>query len=127
MPDCHGRTRTLRARWTRVRSRSSPLRLSPTREAEIVDELSQHLDDRYRELIAGGASPDEADAADARRVPRAATSWHSTWRRCGRRTRRRRSTPGAPTGHVFSDLWQDLRYAARMFCEAAAASPRRRS
>ena len=35
-------------------------RLSPAREAEIVDELSQHLDDRYRELIAGGASPEEA-------------------------------------------------------------------
>ena len=23
-------------------------------------------------------------------------------------------TPGAPTGHVLTDLWQDLRYAARM-------------
>lgn len=43
-----------------VRPRLSSLRLSPTREAEIVEELSQHLDDRWRELIAGGASPDEA-------------------------------------------------------------------
>ena len=42
-----------------VRPRLSSLRLSPTRESEIVDELSQHLDDRWRELIAGGASPDE--------------------------------------------------------------------
>ena len=47
--------------WAReVRTRLSSLRLSPTREAEIVEELSQHLDDRWRELIAGGASPDEA-------------------------------------------------------------------
>ena len=47
--------------WTQhVRPRLSGLRLSPTREAEIVEELSQHLDDRYRELIAGGMSPDEA-------------------------------------------------------------------
>jgi hypothetical protein len=38
----------------------SSLRLSPTREAEIVDELSQHLEDRYRELISGGASPEDA-------------------------------------------------------------------
>ena len=38
-----------------VRARLSSLRLSATREAEIVDELSQHLDDRYWELIAGGA------------------------------------------------------------------------
>jgi len=37
---------SLRARWAReVRTRLSPLRLSPVREAEIVDELSQHLDD----------------------------------------------------------------------------------
>ena len=43
-----------------IRPRLSSLRLSPTRENEIVDELSQHLDDRWRELIAGGASPDEA-------------------------------------------------------------------
>ena len=50
-----------RALWTReVRARLSSLRLSPTRETEIVDELSQHLEDRYGELIAGGASPEEA-------------------------------------------------------------------
>ena len=24
-------------------------------------------------------------------------------------------TPGASTGHVLSDLWQDLRYTARVF------------
>jgi len=42
-----------------VRPRLSSLRLSPTRETEIVEELSQHLDDRWRELMAGGASPDE--------------------------------------------------------------------
>ena len=47
--------------WSQhVRPRLSGLRLSPTREAEIVEELSQHLEDRYRELIAGGMSPDEA-------------------------------------------------------------------
>ena len=43
-----------------VRPRLSSLRLSPTREHEIVDELSQHLDDRWRELVAGGASEDDA-------------------------------------------------------------------
>ena len=41
-------------RWQQeVRARLSSLRLSPTREAEIVEELSQHLDDRYGELIRG--------------------------------------------------------------------------
>ncbi|HMF60120.1 MAG TPA: hypothetical protein VK595_07105 [Vicinamibacterales bacterium] len=43
-----------------MRPRLASLRLSPTRENEIVDEPSQHLDDRYRELMAGGASIDDA-------------------------------------------------------------------
>jgi putative ABC transport system permease protein len=48
--------------WTQhVRPRLSGLRLSPAREAEIVEELSQHLEDRYQELLAGGMSPDEAE------------------------------------------------------------------
>ncbi|MDO8678222.1 MAG: ABC transporter permease [Acidobacteriota bacterium] len=52
---------SLRARWEQeVRTRLSELQLSPSREAEIVDELSQHLDDHWRELIAGGTPPDEA-------------------------------------------------------------------
>jgi hypothetical protein len=32
-----------------VRPRLSTLRLSPGREAEIIEELSQHLDDRWRD------------------------------------------------------------------------------
>ena len=36
-----------------LRRRLSELRLSPAREAEIVEELSQHLDDRYEELSRG--------------------------------------------------------------------------
>ena len=43
-----------------LRPRLSSLRLSPAREHEIVQELSQHLEDRWRELVAGGASEDEA-------------------------------------------------------------------
>jgi putative ABC transport system permease protein len=34
--------------------RLAPLKLSPTREAEIADELAQHLEDRYQELVALG-------------------------------------------------------------------------
>ena len=41
-------------------ARLAPLRLRPEREAEIVDELAQHLDDHVRELRAGGAEQDEA-------------------------------------------------------------------
>ena len=40
--------------------RLAPLKLSPTREAEIVEEIEQHLDDRYQDLLSEGLSPDTA-------------------------------------------------------------------
>src|SRR5258706_11219829 len=36
------------------------LKLEPTREAAIIEELAQHLDDSYEALLAGGATPAEA-------------------------------------------------------------------
>jgi putative ABC transport system permease protein len=47
--------------WKRhIRSRLASLHLSPSREDEIVQELSQHLEDRWQELVTGGTSADEA-------------------------------------------------------------------
>src|SRR5262245_22774977 len=47
--------------WTPdIRARLAAVSLAPAREAEVVEELSQHLDDRWRDLVAGGVSPDEA-------------------------------------------------------------------
>ena len=43
-----------------IRRRLAPLRLSSAREAEIADELAQHLEDRYQELLATGQSEDGA-------------------------------------------------------------------
>src|SRR5262245_58477807 len=100
--------------WTQhVRPRLASLRLSPTREAEIVEELSQHLEDRYRELISGGATPDEATL-----LALADFSEGNYLARYMAPLRQAHSsapiTAGAPRGHLFSDLWQDLRYAARI-------------
>ena len=36
------------------------VKLAPTREAKIIEELSQHLEDRYKELLRGGATAEEA-------------------------------------------------------------------
>ncbi len=106
---------SLRTSWAReVRTRLSTLHLSPTREAEIVDELSQHLDDRYQEVIARGASPEEATRL-------ALADFQSGNLLAQRMAALRQAhvspaiTPGAPTGSLLNDLWQDLRYAARMF------------
>src|SRR5215470_14717105 len=46
-----------------ILKRLAGLKLSPTREAEIVEELGQHLEDRYRELISGGATDEQARRA----------------------------------------------------------------
>jgi putative ABC transport system permease protein len=40
--------------------RLAALKIEPAREAEIVEELSQHLEDRYSESLASGATPDDA-------------------------------------------------------------------
>ena len=99
--------------WTQqVRPRLAGLRLSPTREAEIVEELSQHLDDRWRELIASGMSPDEAT-----RVALADFSDDNVLADYIAPLRQANPpsviTPGAHGGRLLSDLWQDIRYAAR--------------
>jgi predicted permease len=102
-----------------VRVRLASLRLSPTRETEIVDELSQHLEDRYRELIAGGTSPDEATRLALADFQSSTLLGHKMAAlRQGHVTAPH--TLGAPTGHMVSDLWQDVRYAVRIFCKLPA-------
>jgi predicted permease len=109
---------SLRAGWGQeVRARLAPLDLSPAREADIVDELSQHLDDRWRELVAGGAPPDEATRlALAEFRDRDVLARYLAPLRLAHQPPP--ITPGAPSRRVFADLRQDLRYAGR--CMAAS-------
>src|SRR3954453_23507781 len=46
-----------------IRKRLGPANLPPTREAEIVEELSQHLDDQYEQALSRGATEEEARQA----------------------------------------------------------------
>ena len=43
-----------------IRVRLASLKLEPARESEIVEELAQHLEDRYQELLVHGTSEKEA-------------------------------------------------------------------
>jgi putative ABC transport system permease protein len=96
-----------------VRPRLSSLRLSPTREHEIVEELSQHLEDRWRELVAGGTPEDEAT-----RLALAQFREGNLLAKYLAPLQQARTpvpiTPGAPAGHMLRDVWQDARYAIRM-------------
>ena len=109
-------------RWTHeVRTRLSPLRLSPTREAEIVDELSQHLDDQLsradRRRQRRPKKRTRLTLAEFRERQRAGAAHGAAAAGAGAAAA---STPGAPTGHLLSDLWQDLRHAARVFSKQPA-------
>jgi predicted permease len=43
-----------------IRARLAGLNVEPAREESVVEEIAQHLDDRYAELVAAGASPEDA-------------------------------------------------------------------
>jgi predicted permease len=99
-----------------VRKRLTPLRLKPERESDIVDEISQHLAERYREAISGGASADEATRAALAEF-RAGNALAQRIAALRQARAPAAVTAGASTGRLFSDLRQDLRYAARSFAK----------
>ena len=99
--------------WARhVRPRLSSLRLSPARENEIVEELSQHLEDRWRELVASGVPDDDAArlALGEFREGNLLAQFMAPLRQSHVPVA---LTPGAPTGSALRNVWHDLRYAAR--------------
>ena len=100
-----------------IRTRLAGLRLEPTRQNEIIDELTQHLDDRYAELISGGTAPANAYrealaelndsgrlSRELLRIERRAPSDSEGFRLLG--TNRRTN--------MIADIWQDLRYGTRV-------------
>jgi predicted permease len=96
-----------------IAKRLSAASLRPEREAEIIEELSTHLQDRYDQLLSDGTADEEAcrqvlaelDSTDFQAEMRDTES-----------TAAQDSVPAgaAPTGQWFSDLLQDLRYAGRV-------------
>src|SRR5262245_22815943 len=61
---CAGSRRPSMPDWSReIRERLSGLKVDPAREQSIVEEISQHLDDRYAELLARGDSSESARRA----------------------------------------------------------------
>ena len=97
-----------------IRQRLAGLKLAPTRESEIIEELAQHLDDRYQELLADGTS-----GAAAERLTLAELSENELFVRELQRVERK--TPPEPivSGtnrriNMVTDIWKDLRYGVRM-------------
>src|SRR5262245_14738084 len=96
-----------------IRTRLAGLRLTPTHEAAIVEELAQFLEDCYAESLASGVTP-----AEAERQTRSELSGSELLARELRRARRQINQEPIVLGtnrrtNMIADLWQDLRYGAR--------------
>jgi predicted permease len=102
------------ADWkTLVRARLASLRMKPQAEAELADELAQHLEDAFRELRSGGASEEDAYTRTIAQLDDVQPL------RAGLdRSQRMETDDAVPAGDAnrgapLEDLWRDLRYAAR--------------
>jgi hypothetical protein len=91
-----------------IRPRLAGLNLTPTREAEIVEELAQHAEDRYRELQMGGATE-----ADARRIALEEASGSDLLTIPPQSVPDRIEVGAAGRGGFLGAFWQDLRYGFR--------------
>src|SRR5262245_31436217 len=101
-----------------IRRRLAELKLDPAREAAIIEELSQDLDDYYEELLAGGATEEYAY-----RQALAQLGANETLRRELRRVEQQVPQEPVVAGNnrrvnMIADFWQDLRYGARMILKS---------
>jgi putative ABC transport system permease protein len=100
--------------------RLSPLKLAPAREVEIAEELAQHLEDRFKELVSSGNAEDQARrialeelreedllAKELRSVEQESAQDSPVIGEGGRRD-------------FFSNPWQDIRYSLRQFRRSPA-------
>ncbi len=98
---------------TLVQQRLSPLRLKAAEESDLTEELAQHLEDRYRELLDAGVAP--ADAA--REALSELDDLHPLRTAIERSRQMPRHDPipagGGRPGNFLEDLARDLRYALR--------------
>src|SRR5208337_41692 len=90
-----------------VRQRLENSGLDGSSEAEMVEELSQHAEDRYDELLRAGEDEETASRivrSELGRMPEVSRS----------RVRRQASALPEPasSGNWLVDLWRDLRYGA---------------
>src|SRR6185295_2130802 len=95
-----------------VRRRLSRLNLEPAREAEIVEELAQHLDDIYERSVKAGLTE-----AEAKRVALKELADTGLMQKEMRRSQKPAKEPlvaGGGRTNVLADFWNDLRYALRM-------------
>ncbi|MGH9858259.1 MAG: ABC transporter permease, partial [Acidobacteriota bacterium] len=96
-----------------IRSFLINLDLDPAREGEILEELNQHLEDRYQELITQGSTPDQAHT----KVMEEFNGGKLTEEMRASMKKGDRMRPPVepePRENRLAELWQNLRYGARL-------------
>lgn len=101
-----------------VREHLAPLKLEGSSESEIFDELAQHLEDRYRELLASGTSEIEAYRITIEPLGNSPSLVQALQRA------RRQTVPEPPSCATgwFISLFYDLRIALRRVRQKAGFS-----
>ncbi len=102
-----------------IRRRLASLKLAPAREAEIVEELSQHVEDRYQELLAGGTTKAEARRVALQEITDSpAEDLARGLRRVEQEAIQEPIVPGGGVAtNVLGSIWQDVRYSLRMLAK----------
>ncbi len=96
-----------------LRERIADLKLDPTREADLLGELSQHLQDRYEELLSSGVSAVEAHAKVLDDLSRRDLLSREL-RRVVQQVHGQPVAPGAAApGNMLAAMWRDVRYGVR--------------
>jgi predicted permease len=101
--------------WTREIAARFGVQVDSGDDQPLIQELADHLQDRYEGMKRNGATEEEAVAAALAELDSVEVPVRDAWRDA------RRPAPPEPipvggrsSGNLFADLWRDLRYGARM-------------
>src|SRR5271154_5820072 len=96
--------------WAKeIRAAIAPLNLDSMREAEVVEELSQHLRDRHDEMLINGINPEQANQSLLKELNDISAL----------KATLKPAPPLLPAGNDESEsplagIWNDLRFGARL-------------
>jgi predicted permease len=100
--------------WSQgILKRLAGLNLTPAREAEIAEEMAQHLEDRFQELVAGGATEEEARRSALEELSEEDLLAYGLRRVEHERNQEPLVPGGGGRSNYLASLWQDLRYGLR--------------
>ncbi len=100
-----------------VLERLAPLHLDPAQESLLAEELSQHLEDRFGELLSAGLPPDDAQQRALAELedPR---PLQAAVRAARRPPSYSLASPAPRRANLLSDFARDVRHAIRTFVHA---------